>query len=98
MPKSCKFLRKRLQSGDRESFGNKLPTDLGSLPGRSRGFAGFWRPYVFFVFCQKMKFLKTSIKENRRAHDTFLTTFLFFEIAKVTRFVVSSDFRCGACW
>ena len=44
MSKSLKILRRGPQSGDRKNVGKNLQNDLGSLPSRSTGFAGFERP------------------------------------------------------
>ena len=105
MPKSVKVWRRKLQSGDRKSFGTNLQNDLGSLPRRSRGFAGFGCPVgvagpnVAIVPSEHddPKGPQSKHKETNGVIMTRVFEF-FFEIAKVSRIVVSGGFRCGACW
>ena len=64
MPKSLKVLRRRPHGGDRNCFGKNLQNDLGSLPDRSRGFAGLRAPgIVFFFFPRKQDFLKQALNK-----------------------------------
>ena len=105
MPKSLKILRRRPQSGDRTSFGKNLQNDLGSLPSRSAGFArpgcpvGAAGPKVG-VLPSERTVPKGPKASRQKQNGVIMTCFLTnrFEIAKVSRIVVSGGFRCGACW
>ena len=105
MPKSLKILRSRPQSGDRKIFEKKLQTDLGSLPSMSRGFAGFGRPVGVAgpkvgVLPSERTVPKGPKASRQKQNVVIKTRFLTnrFEVAKVSRIVVSGGFRCGACW
>ena len=85
MPKSLKILRSRPQTGDRKNLGKNLQNDLGSLPSRSTGFAGFGRPVggagpnVAILPSERddpkgPQSKHTNKQKKRRGHDTFSKT------------------------
>ena len=105
MPKSWEILRSRPQSGDRKNLAKNLQNDLGSLPSRSAGFArpgcpvGAAGPKVG-VLPSERTVPKGPKASREKQNGVFMTRFLTnrFEIAKISRIVVSGGFRCGACW
>ena len=105
MPKSLKILRSRPQIGDRKKCGKHLQNYLGSLPSRSTGFAGpgcqvaVAGPKVG-VLPSERTVPKGPKVSRQKQNGVIITRFLTnrFEVAKVSRIVVSGGFRCGACW
>ena len=104
MPKSLKILQSRPQIGDRKKLGKNLQNDLGSLPSRSTGFAGFGCPVgvdgsKVGVLPSERTVPKGPKASRQKQNGVSMTRFLTnrFEIAKVWRIVVSGVFRCGAC-
>ena len=88
-----KFLEKNLQN------------DLGSLPSRSTGFAGFGRPVRVAgpnvaILPSERDDPKVPQSKHKQKDGVSMTRFLTnrFEIAKVSRIVVSGGVRCGTCW
>ena len=103
IPKSLKFLRSRPQTGDRKTLGKNLQNDLGSLPSRSTGFAGFGRPVAgpnVGILPSERDDPKGPKASRQKQNGVSMTRFLTnrFEVAKVLKIVLSGGFRCGACW
>ena len=85
-----------------------LQNDLGSLPSRSTGFAGFGRPVgmagpnvgiLLRILPSERDDSKGPKASRQKQNGVVMTRFLTnrFGIAKVSRIVVSGGFRCGAC-
>ena len=88
-----------------ENLGKNLQNDLGSLPSRSTGFAGFGCPVGVAgskvgVLPSERTVPKGPKASRQKQNGVIMTRFLTnrFEVAKVSRIVVSGGFRCGACW
>ena len=98
-------LAKKAAEWRSEDLGKNLQNDLGSLPSRSTGFAGPWCPVAVAgskvgVLRSERTVPKGSKASRQKQNGVSMTRFLpnRFEIAKVSRTVLSGGFRCGACW
>ena len=88
-----------------ENLGKNLQNDLGSLPSRSTGFARPGCPVAVVgpkvgVLPSERTVPKGPKASRQKQNGVIMTRFLTnrFEVAKVSRIVVSGGFRCGACW